>query len=480
MNIRALLYHLGALLLFLAVSMLLPVLVSLIYGGDDLYYILSAAGVAAFLGAILFGTLRAHYELRVREGFALVTLSWISFALIGSLPFYFSGYIPSFTDAFFETMSGFTTTGATILTDIEALPHGLLFWRSFTHWLGGMGIIMLSLAILPLLGVGGMQLYKAEVPGPEHDRLSPRIKDTAKILWKVYVIISVIEAILLWLAGMTVFDALCHTFGTMATGGFSTRNLSIAYYQSPTIDYIIIFFMIIAGINFSLHYRAVRGKITSYLRSPETRFFFGLILFGTILISLDIYFLSGSPWYNAFQKSLFQAVSILTTTGYGTADYEQWGYASQFILFVFMFLGGCAGSTGGAMKIIRSLVLLKFGLNELKRLIHPNAVLHIRIGHRTVPRDIVGNITGFFLIYIAIFVVGVFLMSLLGLDIKTAFGSVAATIGNIGPGLGDVGPTENYSQIPIIGKWILAALMLIGRLEIYPVIIFFVPIFWKK
>jgi trk system potassium uptake protein TrkH len=266
----------------------------------------------------------------------------------------------------------------------------------------------------------------------------------------------------------------------MATGGFSTRNMSIAYYQSSLIDYIIVVFMIIAGINFSLHYRAVRGNLASYWKSSETKFFLGLIAFGTFLIGIDLYILRGYTWDDSIQKSLFQAVSILTTTGYGTADYEQWGYSSQLLLFMFMFLGGCAGSTGGAMKIIRSLVIFKFALNELKRLIHPQAVLHVRIGHRTVPREIVGNIAGFFLIYIIIFVIGVLIMSLLGLDLLSAFGSVAATVGNIGPGIGDVGPTDNYQHIPLLGKWILAMLMLIGRLEIYPVIIFFVPIFWKK
>ncbi len=436
MNIKALLYLLGALLVFLAATMILPVIVSLIYGEDDLIPFLISAGITAVSGGLLLLICRVKHELRIREGFALVTFAWLGFALFGALPFYISEYIPSITDAFFETMSGFTTTGATILQDIEILPHGLLFWRSFTHWLGGMGIILLSLAILPLLGVGGMQLYKAEVPGPEHDKLSPRIKDTAKILWEVYIIISLVEAVLLYFGGMEIFDAVCHTFGTMATGGFSTKNASIGYYNSGLIDYIIVVFMLIAGINFSLHYNALRGDIKSYWKSPETLFFLSLIVLGTLAIYLDILLFHGYEAGAALQKSLFQSVSIITTTGYGTDDYEQWGAASQLILFVFMFLGGCAGSTGGAMKIIRSLVLLKFGLNEIKRLIHPSAVLPVRIGHRTIPREIVSNIAGFFLIYILIYVIGVIFMALLGLDILTALGSVAATIGNIGPGLG--------------------------------------------
>lgn len=480
MKIRALAYFLGALLIFLAISMLLPALVALIYGEDDLVPTLISSGITALVGLTLYFTCKDQYEITIRDGFALVTVSWLAFALFGSLPFILSGHIPSLTDAFFETMSGFTTTGATILPNVEILSHGLLFWRSFTHWLGGMGIILLSLAILPLLGVGGMQLYKAEVPGPEHDKLSPKIKDTAKILWEVYIIISLIEAVLLYVAGMDVFDSLCHTFGTMATGGFSTKNASIGYYNSAWIDYIVTTFMIIAGINFSLHYHALRGDIKSYFTNPETRFFIGLIAGGTLLIALDIFLYHDYSVQESIRSSLFQSVSIITTTGYGTDDYEKWGTSSQIVLFLFMFLGGCAGSTGGGMKIIRSLVLIKYGFNEIKRLIHPNAVLPVRIGHRTIPREIVGNISGFFLIYIMLFIIGVLAMAILGLDLETAFGSVAATIGNIGPGLGTVGPTDNYAHIPVTGKWILSFLMLVGRLEIYPVIILLTPAFWKK
>jgi trk system potassium uptake protein TrkH len=460
--------------------MLFPIIVSLIYGEGDLIPLAISAGITAVFGIILIITCRIQYELRLREGFALVALTWICFAFLGALPFYISGYIPSYTDAFFETMSGFTTTGASILSDIELLPHGLLFWRSFTHWVGGMGIILLSLAILPLLGVGGMQLYKAEVPGPEHDKLRPRIKDTAKILWEVYLLITVIEIILLYFAGMNLFDAMCHTFGTMATGGFSTKNASIGHFNNAWIDYIIIVFMIIAGINFSLHYRALRGKVSIYGHDPETKFFLLLIGSGALIIIGDLYFSHEHGLMDGIQKGLFQTVSIITTTGYGTADYEKWSSSSQIILFLFMFLGGCAGSTGGAMKIMRSLVLLKFAINEVKRLIHPNAVLSIRIGQRSIPREIVGNIAGFFLIYVGIFICGVFSMSILGLDILSSLGAVAATIGNIGPGLGSVGPTDNYAHIPQLGKWILSFLMLVGRLEIYPVIIFLTPTFWKE
>ncbi len=460
--------------------MLLPILVSLIYAEDDLTSFIISAGITGLTGLVLFFTFRTEHDLRLREGFALVTFAWLSFALFGALPFYLSGYIPSFTDAFFETMSGFTTTGASILTDIELLPHGLLFWRSFTHWIGGMGIILLSLAVLPLLGVGGMQLYKAEVPGPEHDKLKPRIKDTAKILWEVYLLISVVQMVLLYLAGMNVFDSICHTFGTMATGGFSTKNASIGHYQGATIHYIIIIFMLIAGINFSLHYKALRGRVSSYWKDPETRFFFFLIGAGSSIIIAELYLSQHYSLFEGLQKGLFQVISIITTTGYGTDDYEKWSSSSQVILFLFMFLGGCAGSTAGGIKIMRSLVMVKFALNEIKKLIHPNAVLPIRIGDRTIPKDVVGNIAGFFLIYLGIFVCGVLFMTLLGIDFMSSLGAVAASIGNIGPGLGSVGPTDNYAHIPQLGKWTLSFLMLVGRLEIYPVIILLTPTFWKE
>ncbi len=460
--------------------MLLPLIVSLIYAEDDLYPLLISAGITGVTGTLLFFSFRTQHDLRLRESFALVSFTWLAFAFFGALPFYLSGYIPSYADAFFETMSGFTTTGASILTDVEMLPHGLLFWRSFTHWIGGMGIILLSLAILPLLGVGGMQLYKAEVPGPEHDKLKPRIKDTAKLLWEVYMLITAVQMILLYLAGMDLFDSICHTFGTMATGGFSTKNASIGHYQNATIDYIIIIFMLIAGVNFSLHYKALRGRLFSYWHDPETKFFFFIIGSGTLIVMADLYFSQNYAFLKSLQKGLFQVSSIITTTGYGTDDYELWNSNSQVILFLFMFLGGCAGSTGGGMKIMRSMVMVKFALNEIKKLIHPNAVLPIRVGGRTIPREVVGNIAGFFLIYLGIFIGGVLFMTLLGIDFISSFGAVAASIGNIGPGLGSVGPTDNYAHIPQLGKWALSFLMLVGRLEIYPVIIFLTPTFWKE
>ncbi len=480
MNIKVVIHVLGFLLIFLALSMLLPIPFSLYYGEGDYLYFLQASGITLVLGFLGFKLTRLERDVRAREGFAIVTLGWIFFSILGSLPFLLSGAIPSFTDAFFETMSGFTTTGATILVDIEKLPHGLLFWRSFTHWLGGMGIIVLSLAILPFLGVGGMQLFKAEVPGPTPDKLTPRVTETAKILWGVYVLISAVETVMLLFGGMNLFDALCHTFGTMATGGFSTKNASIGYYHSAYIEYVITFFMIVAGSNFALHYRFLQKQFHVYHRNREWVFYMVLIAAGTLFIGYDVLAHHIPNLELAFRKTLFQVVSILTTTGYGTADYEQWSFSSQFLLFLFMFIGGCAGSTGGGMKVVRLYVLLKFVGIEIKRLLHPKAVIPTRIGDMVVPREIVLNILGFFVLMMALFTGGVIFLSVLGLDLESSFGAVAATLGNIGPGLGSVGPTDNYAHIPVLGKWILSFFMLAGRLEIYTVLILFTPSFWKK
>ncbi len=471
---------LGLLLMFEAGTMLLPIPFSLYYDSPDILAILISAGVTFGVGLIAFLSTDFTHDLRPKEGFAVVTLSWVSFSLFGALPFFISGFVPSFTDAFFETMSGFTTTGATILTDIEALPHGLLFWRSLTHWLGGMGIIVLSLAILPFLGVGGMQLFRAEVPGPTADKLTPRITETAKILWGVYVIISMAETLLLLLGGMNLFDSLCHTFGTMATGGFSPKAASIGAYDSGYIQYVITFFMILAGTNFALHYRFLTGEFTAYISNREFLFFLSIAGVAAVLIGADTLLFRYQDLEEGVRHTLFQTVSILTTTGYGTADYEGWSFSSQLILFFLMFVGGCAGSTGGSLKVVRILVLFKFVYSEIIRLIHPHAVVPVRIGKTVVPREALTNILGLFILFVLIFVGGTLVMASLGLNMETAMGSVAATLGNIGPGIGGVGPTENYAFIPGVGKWILCAFMLMGRLEVFTVIILLSPSFWRK
>lgn len=480
MYFSSVIHILGLLLMFEAGAMLLPIPFSIYYDSPDIVAILVSAGITLAAGLVGFLTTDFSRDLRPKEGFAVVTLGWISFSLFGALPFFISGFIPSFTDAFFETMSGFTTTGATILTDIEALPHGLLFWRSLTHWLGGMGIIVLSLAILPFLGVGGMQLFRAEVPGPTADKLTPRITETAKILWGVYVLISLAETVFLLLGGMNLFESLCHTFGTMATGGFSPKSASIGAYDSAYIQYVVIIFMLLAGTNFALHYRFLTGEFRAHIKSREFLFFLLIALVAAVLIGLDTLLFRYLDLGEGIRHTLFQTVSILTTTGYGTADYETWGFSSQMILFFLMFVGGCAGSTGGSLKVIRIFVLIKFIYSEIIRLVHPHAVVPVRIGNTVVPRDALNNILGLFILFVLIFVGGTLVMASLGLNMQTAMGSVAATLGNIGPGLGGVGPTDNYAFIPGIGKWILCAFMLMGRLEVFTVIILLSPSFWRK
>ncbi|MFP4527426.1 MAG: TrkH family potassium uptake protein [Candidatus Kapaibacterium sp.] len=480
MRIRIVMRIIGFLLIFLGAALLTPLPFAYYYGGGDHIAFLISAGISVGFGSMAFLGSGKGEDIRPKEGFAVVALGWIFLSLFGSLPYLISGSIPSPTDAFFETMSGFTTTGATILTDIEALPHGILFWRSLTHWLGGMGIILLSLAILPFLGVGGMQLFKAEVPGPIADKLKPRVTETAKILWGVYVLISAVETALLMFGGMNLFEALCHTFGTMATGGFSTKNASLGGYQSAYFDYVVTFFMILAGTNFALHYRAIRGDFKSYFRNKEFLFYISLIGIAVLIIGIDTYTNVYGNFAESLQYTLFQVVAIITTTGYGTADYEQWSLTSQLILFALMFIGGSAGSTGGGMKVLRVFLLIKFVKSEIVRLLHPQAVVPTRIGRNVVDQRTMANVAGFFVLYVIITAVSTLVVSAVGLDLATSLGVVAATINNIGPGLGLVGPTDNYAFLPDGIKWLSSFLMLIGRLEVFTVIILFSRTYWAK
>lgn len=480
MRFGGVIHIIGFLLVFLSGTMLLPIPFSIYYGDGDYSAFLMSAGVTFFAGLLAFRSNKLEQDLRPKEGFAVVTLAWLSFSAFGTLPYLFSNSIPSVTDAFFETVSGFTTTGASILVDIEGMPRGVLFWRSLTHWIGGMGIIVLSLAILPFLGVGGMQLFKAEIPGPVVDKLTPRITETAKILSGVYLLISAALVVLLLAGGMNFFDALCHAFGTVATAGFSTRNASVCAFDSTFVRYVIIFFMILGGTNFSLHYRFLRGDLTAHLRNGEFRLFLAIAAVITLLIGFDTYYNNYQSLAETVEKSLFQVASILTTTGFTTADYEQWSLSSQLLLFVLMFVGGCAGSTCGGMKIMRVHLLLKFVLTEVIRLVHPHAVVPVRLGPTAIPREVVTNVVGYSILFVSLFATGVLVMAAMGLDFTTSMGAVAATLGNIGPGLGMVGPTDGYSQVPFFGKWILSALMLIGRLDIFTVIVLLSPQFWKK
>ena len=501
MSLKLIVYTLGNLLICLAGTMLLPLAVALYYRAavneiqSDLMAFVISAVITLGVGLILRFSIQARQEeLGIREGFAVVALGWVTVALFGTLPylsadvFHIDGRSlwTEFSFCYFESMAGFSTTGATVLTEIEHLSHAMLFWRSFSHWLGGMGIVVLAVAILPMLGIGGMQLFRAEAPGPQTDRLTPRIAQTAKLLWGVYLLLSVLETVLLMLGGMPLFDALCHTFGTMATGGFSTKNASIGHYDSVYVDMVICCFMFLAGTNFALHYRALRGDIKSYFQDTEFKFYCIVIGVSITLISWNTirFQVNGDVPYDSMWTSLryaaFQVMSIITTTGYGTADFEQWPALSQFILVTLMFYGGCAGSTGGGMKQVRFLLLIKQSGAEIKRLIFPHAVLPIRVNDRVVPPEVMTNVLGFFFFFIGIFAVVTCIMTTLGLDLVSAAGATIATMGNIGPGLGSVGPTDNYAHIHTTGKFILSFCMLLGRLELYTVLILFSPNFWKN
>lgn len=430
------------------------------------------------ISLILYAITEKPKDLNTREAFLIVSLSWISYSFFGSFPFVISGYIPSFTDAFFETISGFTTTGATILEDIEALPKSLLLWRNMTQWVGGMGVIALAVAILPFLGVGGMQLFKAEVPGPIKEKISPRISETAKILWGVYLIFTIAEIILLKIGGLSFFDSICTTFGTLATGGFTPTNNSIGSYPSLFVHYVVILFMFIAGANFSLHYWALRGRLKFYILNPEFRFFALIIIISLILIMIARFIHGERLSEEFFRSTLFHTISIITTTGFVTHDYEKWPYLTQIILIALMLFGGCTTSTGGGIKNVRILVVFKFIGVELKKLFQPHGVFPIRLGNGVLSEGILSNILGFISLYILIFFLGVMAMTGLGLDIDTSIGAVAATLGNVGPGIGSVGPTENYAHLPSLGKWILSFLMLVGRLEIFTIMVLFTRTFW--
>ena len=432
---------------------------------------------------------RKSKSLNSKDGFAIVTFAWITVALAGSLPFYLSGVIPNFTDAWFEAMSGVTTTGATIIGNpatlphlingIESMPHGVLFWRSFLQWIGGMGIIVFTIAILPLLGVGGIQLFKAEVPGPVADKIKPRVKETAKILWLVYIGFTFLQFLLLGFAGMPWFDSICHAFTTMPTGGFSTQNASIAAYSNPTIHYIIIFFMFVAGVNFTLHFRAITGNYKSYFKDYEFKVYFLILFVATMFIFLNISF-SNSDWsHNSFLISLFQSLALMTGTGYANADYELWPFFSQLLLFFMMFFGAMGGSTSGGMKIARVILLIKYSATETRRMLHSRAIIPIRIGDRTISDDVIRNTLGFFLIYLSFFVLTSLVLTALNYDFTSSLGAAASAIGNVGPAFGAFGPTDNYALLHPIGKWMMTFCMLLGRLEIFTIMVLFSRTFWK-
>ncbi|MBU0483716.1 MAG: TrkH family potassium uptake protein [Proteobacteria bacterium] len=469
----------GKLLILIALCLLSPIPFSIYFNDGMVMTFLSCSLIGTISGFTLVALFAPESDLGYRDGFAVVVLSWLGLAILGALPFYFSGEMNAFVDCFFESMSGFTTTGSTILTTVEVLPKSVLFWRALTHWIGGMGIIVLSLAIMPLLGIGGMQLFQAEMPGPTKDRLAPRIQDTARILWSVYLLFTLVEILLLMIGGLDFFDATCHAFATLATGGFSTHTASVGYFNSVYIETVIIVFMFLAGVNFSLHYRVLSGKLSAYWQNEEFRFYVGISLFAIVLLVLvNMYHHVYDNLGDNIRTAFFQVFSILTTTGFGTADFEQWPPVCKVLLVSLMFVGGCAGSTGGGIKVVRVLLFFKYARMQLTHLVHPRSVSAIKMGKIKVPQEVMLSILGFFALYIAFFLLATLLVTALGVDVLTGSTAVIATLNNIGPGLNLVGPAQNFGHLPPLAKLVLSFCMLAGRLELYTVAVLLTPDFW--
>ena len=484
----------GLLLLFNGGFMVISAIVSFVTNDGAGLAISSAGGITLFAGMLLMFVTRDHKkEIKKREGYIVVTFGWLFMSLSGMLPYLASGAIPNVTNAFFETISGYTTTGATILSDIESLPKGILFWRSMTHWIGGMGIIVLAIAILPLLGIGGMQLFAAEAPGPSADKLHPRITDTAKRLWLIYFGFTAAETIALNLAGMSFFDAVNHAMSTLSTGGFSTKNASVAYWNdTPIIQYIIIFFMMLAGMNFVLSYFAFKGQVQKIIKDEEFRLYMIFIIGFSCISAIVIYFkadISASTiahpmvWgagESAFRHGLFQVLAVITTTGFVTADFTMWSPLLTVLFFGLMFLGGSAGSTSGGIKVVRHILTIKNAFMEFKRTLHPNAIIPVRYNTRSVDRNIIYNILAFFILYMLSWIAGASVLAALGLDFITALGGAASALGNVGPAFGDLSPVDSYGGLPVAAKWWCGFLMLIGRLELFTVLILLTPFFWRN
>jgi len=494
-NIKIIISFLGLTSMLNGLFMLIAVPFSIYHNEPEKWGILQAGIVTILLGFLLwFFNKDAKKNLGKKEGYLIVTLGWLMLSFTGTLPYVFTGAIPNYTNAFFETISGYSTTGSSILTDIESMPKGILFWRSATHWIGGMGIIVLTVAILPLLGIGGMQLFMAEAPGPSADKMHPRITETAKRLWIIYFSLTFTEFFLLKIAGMTWFDAINHAMATMSTGGFSTKNASIAYYNNyPIIQYIITLFMFIAGTNFVLTYFALKGKIRKVFNSEEFKyFFFGVLGLSIVITILIVHFQDPNlvtsinhpkPWgetESAFRHALFQVTSVLTTTGFVSADFTMWSSLATMLMFSLFFIGGSAGSTSGGIKIVRHIIMIKNSLLEFKKLLHPNAIIPIRHDGVPVPKNIVYNIQAFFILYMGIFILSSIILTFFGLDFESAMGATTSSLGNIGPAIGSVSPVDNFEHLSIPAKWTCSFLMLIGRLELFTVLVLFTPFFWKK
>ena len=480
-NFKTIIRIIGILLLLETVMFLVCSSVSFYYRESDMLDFWKAGGITAGIGLLLAALGKGgERQLTRRDGYVLVSFAWVAFSLFGMLPFYIGGYIPDIADAFFETMSGFSSTGATILDDIESLPHGILFWRSMTQWIGGLGIIMFTIAVLPIFGVSGLQVFAAEASGPTHDKVHPRIGITAKWIWSIYTGITTLLVCLLMLGGMDWFDSICHAFATTGTGGFSTKQASVAYYNSPYIEYVISIFMFISGINFTLVLLFVNRKFKKFIGNAELKFYFGSVVLFTAVIAIVLYYTSPMGMEESFRKSLFQVISLQTSTGFATDDYMQWTPVLWGLLTIIMLMGACAGSTTGGLKCIRMVILTKVSRNEFKHILHPNAILPVRINKQVISPSIVSTVLAFCFIYISIIVIGTLLMMTMGVGAEESIGCVISSIGNMGPGLGETGPAYSWNALPDAAKWLLSFLMLLGRLELFTVLLLFTPDFWKR
>jgi len=464
--------------------MLVPVIISVIYNENDLWAFIISALITTSFGFILETATKPPErmkEIQRKEGFLIAALFWFAASIFGAIPYLIYGVFNHPVDAWFESVAGFTTTGATVLTDIEVVPYGILFWRSFSQWLGGMGIIVLGIAILPRLAVGGMQLMGLEAPGPTTEKITPRIAETAKKLWGVYLLLSVVLIVFLLFAGMPIFDSVLQSFSTMSTGGFSPNNLSVGYYNSSIIDVIITIFMFIAGMNFVLLYWSLRGDFKRLTRNSELKYYIFLNLSVILIVSFELWSTIYPNFFEALRYGSFQVISISTGSGFSTANFDLWPSFSKWFLLMLMFFGGCAGSTTGSIKIIRIMVLFKKSYQEIHKIIYPHAIVPIRVNAKPISPEIVSSITSFFLIYLFIFLVSTLIvMAAEDLPIITAISACAASIGNVGPGFGEVGPMGNYADLSSFTKIVLSFLMLIGRLELFTILVIFTPAFWRR
>ncbi len=481
-NTKMIAHVMGFLFLIEAGFLALCLLLAICYRESDALAFGIAIVVTTAAGILAIWTGKnAEKKFSRRDGYVVVTFSWIFFSLFGMLPFYLSGYIPNLTDAFFETISGFTTTGASILEDIESLPHGLLFWRSLTQWIGGMGIVFFTIAVLPIFGIGGVQLFAAEATGPTHDKVHPRIGIMAKWIWTIYLGLTLAETLLLLLGGMDFFDSLCHSLTTTSTGGYSTRQDSIAAYHSSYIEYVITLFMFLSGVNYTLLYLLfIKANARRLLHNTEFRWYMGMVACFTVFTTVVLVFTSPFGMEESFRKAIFQVVSIQTTTGFASADYMTWVPVLWMLISILMFFGACAGSTTGGVKCIRIVIMSRVARNEFKHIIHPNAVLPVRINRQVIPTSTVSVVLAFTFLYVVVLFVGWLLLMSFGLEFKEAYGIVVSSLGNIGPALGKYGPAYSWTHLPDAVKWISALLMLIGRLELFTVLLLLTPGFWKR